>query len=80
MDLGLKNKTAIILASSKGLGKAAAFSLAKEGCRIAICARSEKNLQNTVDQIRHTANTEVHSAAFDVKNKNDLESFIKDTN
>ena len=41
MDLGLKGKTALVTAASKGLGKAAALALAREGAAVAIAARSE---------------------------------------
>jgi 3-oxoacyl-[acyl-carrier protein] reductase len=38
MDLGLKNRVAIVAASSQGIGKATAEAFAAEGCRLAICA------------------------------------------
>ncbi|MFA6505726.1 MAG: SDR family oxidoreductase [Treponemataceae bacterium] len=41
MDLGLKGKVALVTAASKGLGKASAMALAKEGARVAICSRGE---------------------------------------
>ena len=44
MDLGLKDRVAIVAAASKGLGKAVALGLAREGAKVAICARGEKDL------------------------------------
>ena len=44
MDLKLKNKNALVCASSEGLGKAAAIELAKEGANLMICSRNEKKL------------------------------------
>ena len=44
MDLGLKDKVAIITGSSRGLGLAAAQALAREGCRVTICARAPEQL------------------------------------
>ena len=41
MDLGLKDKVAVVGASSKGLGKAIALGLAEEGAKVTICARDE---------------------------------------
>ena len=45
MDLGLKDRVAIVAASSQGLGKAVAMGLAKEGARLALCARTESTLR-----------------------------------
>ena len=47
MDLGLKDKVAIVVGSSRGLGKAIASTLADEGCNLALCARGEGPLLET---------------------------------
>ena len=46
MNLGLKGKTALVTASSKGIGKAVAEELAAEGCNVAICSRTKEDLEN----------------------------------
>ena len=51
MEVNLKGKTALIGGSSKGLGKACALSLAKEGVNIVLCARGEEALQETKKEI-----------------------------
>ncbi len=51
MDLGLKDRVAVVAASSKGLGKAVALGLAREGARLAICARGEDELRRTSAEI-----------------------------
>lgn len=48
MDLGLKDKVAIVAGGSRGIGKAIAVSLAQEGCRLVVCARGEEALKETV--------------------------------
>ncbi|NNK71461.1 MAG: SDR family NAD(P)-dependent oxidoreductase, partial [Flavobacteriaceae bacterium] len=44
MDLGLKGKTALVAASSQGLGKAVAIELVKEGADVIICGRNIESL------------------------------------
>jgi 3-oxoacyl-[acyl-carrier protein] reductase len=51
MDLGLKDLVAIVTASSKGLGRATAVQLAREGTKVVICARGEEALYATRDEI-----------------------------
>lgn len=45
MDLGLKDRVAIVAASSQGLGKGVALALAREGAKLAICARTPDTIQ-----------------------------------
>jgi 3-oxoacyl-[acyl-carrier protein] reductase len=52
MDLGIAGKTAVVTASSKGLGRASAVALAAEGCNVAISARHEPALRDTEAAIR----------------------------
>ena len=52
MDLGLKDRVALVAASSQGLGKAVALGLAREGARLALCARHEPALQAAAEEIR----------------------------
>jgi 3-oxoacyl-[acyl-carrier protein] reductase len=51
MDLGLKDLVALVTASSKGLGRATAVQLAREGAKVVICARGEDALYATRDEI-----------------------------
>ena len=59
MDLGLKDKVAVVGASSKGLGKAIALGLAEEGAKVTICARDEDTLEETAAEIREKTGAEV---------------------
>ncbi|RKY75531.1 3-oxoacyl-ACP reductase, partial [candidate division KSB1 bacterium] len=51
MDLGIKNRVALVAASSRGLGKAVAWELAREGVKLVICARNKEILEQTADEI-----------------------------
>ena len=51
MNLNLKNKNAIVCASSQGLGKAAAIDLAKEGVNLAICSRDQEKIDKAKEEI-----------------------------
>src|ERR1700681_1654985 len=66
MDLELKNRVALVAASSQGLGLATAEAFAAEGCRVAMCARNQQTLQAAAEKIRKQHNVEVLAEAFDV--------------
>lgn len=78
MDLGIKGKAAMISAASKGLGKATALALAKEGCRLSLCARNQETLEKTCAELR-SLGAEVISAHVDVSSHEDLARWSKQT-
>ncbi len=79
MDLGIKGKTAIISASSKGLGKACAEELAAEGCNLTIFSRSLRNIKNTAQEIENKYHVKVLYLKADASNLNDLKYVVKNT-
>jgi 3-oxoacyl-[acyl-carrier protein] reductase len=66
MNLGLKDRVALVAASSQGIGRATAEAFAAEGCRVAMCARNQQTLQAAADKIRKQYDAEVIAEAFDV--------------
>jgi 3-oxoacyl-[acyl-carrier protein] reductase len=66
MDLGLKNKVAVVGGASKGIGKAAAFGFAREGANVVVCARDPEQLNNTADEIRRETGAEVLAVPGDL--------------
>lgn len=76
MDLGLKNRVAIVAASSQGIGKATAEAFAAEGCRLAICARNQNTLQSVAQNIQQQHKVDVYSEAFDVTDAVAVKQFV----
>ena len=70
MDLNLKNKNAIVCASSQGLGKAAAIDLALEGVNLAICSRDQDKIDKTKAEILKRTDNQIKVIAL----KTDLNS------
>ncbi|HWB90334.1 MAG TPA: SDR family oxidoreductase [Puia sp.] len=66
MDLQLKGKTALVLAASKGLGKACAAALAAEGADVIIGARNAATLERTADELRALGKGRVMAVPVDV--------------
>ena len=66
MELGIKGRTAIVCAASKGLGKGCAMALAKEGVNVVISARGAEALNATAEEIRKASGAKVTAIACDV--------------
>lgn len=79
MELGLKDKIAVVGASSKGLGRAIALGLAQERAKVTICARNSDTLKETADDIRRETGSEVLAITTDVSQPAEIESLIKQT-
>ncbi len=76
MDLGLKNRVALVAASSQGMGRATAEAFAAEGCHVAMCARNQQTLQAAADKIRKQYHAEVFAEAFDVTDAAAVKCFV----
>ena len=66
MDLGIKGRKAIVCAASKGLGKACAMSLAREGVDLVITARTADTLEATAEEIRRASGVRVTAVPGDI--------------
>jgi 3-oxoacyl-[acyl-carrier protein] reductase len=76
VDLGLEGKVALVAASSKGLGKASALALAREGARVTICARTEADLEAAAEEIRHETHAEVLAVPADLASPEGIQSVV----
>jgi 3-oxoacyl-[acyl-carrier protein] reductase len=77
MDLGLRDKGALVAASSRGLGKAIAYELSQEGARVAICARGQEGLEATADEIHQATGAEVFPVVADVSRSDDCQRLVE---
>lgn len=79
MDLGLQGKVAVVAASSKGLGKATAQILAREGALVTVNGRDANTLKVTADEIRAQSSADVHEIVADMRNPTDVVRLVEDT-
>jgi 3-oxoacyl-[acyl-carrier protein] reductase len=79
MDLGLKGRVAIVAASSKGMGKAAAMALAGEGARVTMLARGEADLVKAAKEVRERHGAEVLAVPADVTSYDDIRRVVRET-
>src|SRR4051812_18296021 len=66
MDLGLKDKVALVAAASRGLGRAIAEELAAEGAKLILCARNVDALKKAAEEIESKSGAPVTAVAGDV--------------
>ena len=75
MDYGLKGKIAVVTGGSDGIGRATAVQLAREGAKVAICARGQEKLDQTAAEIRKLGG-EVLAVSADMSKPADIERFF----
>lgn len=79
MDLGIKGKTALVIASSQGLGKAVATELAKEGANVMLTSRNEEALQEAKAEIEEVAIGRVSFYVCDITKPDEIKQLVKET-
>lgn len=78
MDLGIQGKKALVTGASKGIGKACALALAREGVAVALCARGKPALDQTVAELRALGAQAVGIQA-DMRNLDDCQRLLRET-
>ncbi len=76
MDLGLKGRVAIVAAASKGLGRAVADELAREGAEVALCARNATDLERAANEIGRATGRPVLWRVLDVTDQLGVKEFV----
>ncbi|EIM07246.1 3-oxoacyl-ACP reductase [Planococcus antarcticus DSM 14505] len=78
MDLGINGKVVVVMASSKGLGKATALEFAKEGATVIISSRNQQALDATATEIKEASgNQQVFSHVCDVSKEPDIQELFQ---
>ncbi len=80
MDLELKDRVALVAASSQGLGKAVALGLAREGAKLALCSRKADAVEAAAREIRGATGADVFAAAADVTDEHQVGAFVQRVN
>ena len=78
MDLGLKDKVAIVAASTKGLGKATALALAAEGANVIINGRQTQNIHDAVAEIRRKTGKTPLAVQCDLTRPEDIDRLFEE--
>jgi 3-oxoacyl-[acyl-carrier protein] reductase len=79
MDLKLNGKVAIVGGASKGLGRACAEELAREGAKVTICSRTKADLEKTASEIRESTRSEVFVYAGDLDKYESIKGVVAAT-
>jgi NAD(P)-dependent dehydrogenase (short-subunit alcohol dehydrogenase family) len=77
MDLQLQGKTAIVTGGSRGMGKAIAWQLAREGCDVAIGARTERPLREAAAEIAQETGHKIVPLIVDTLNAESIKGFVR---
>jgi NAD(P)-dependent dehydrogenase (short-subunit alcohol dehydrogenase family) len=78
MELGLKDKTALVTGASEGIGSAIARTLSAEGVRVAICARTESTLKTTAAEIASATGIPVVPIPADLRTLAGCQGFVEE--
>lgn len=79
MDLGLKDKVALVAGASQGLGKAVALGLAREGAHVAILSRDRARIQAAAKEIRDATGAPVLGIVADVSRGEEIDRAVSET-
>lgn len=80
MDLGLKNKIALVAAASRGLGRAVAEEFATEGASVVVCSRDTKSITQAAAEIAEKFGAHVLAVTADVTNPADVTRLVESAN
>ena len=77
MDLGIKDRVALVAAASQGIGYATALELAREGAQVFLCSSNEDRAVRAADRIAEATGATVVGVRADVTNDQDVRQFVR---
>jgi 3-oxoacyl-[acyl-carrier protein] reductase len=80
MDLQLTDRIAFVAGSSRGIGKAIASALLREGCRVCLTGRDRASLDTAVEQLRSSFDAKVHGIAGDLTQRSEIDAAFSEIN
>lgn len=78
METGLRNRVAIVAASSQGIGRATALAFAAEGAHLALCARQPEALETVAREASDRFGVKTFTSALDVSDDGAVRTFVQD--
>jgi 3-oxoacyl-[acyl-carrier protein] reductase len=79
MELGLEGRAALVGGASRGIGKAIAANLAREGCRVALCARNKQTLDAAAAEINSATGARALPIVCDMASYDDIKRAVAET-
>ncbi|CAI8035074.1 Peroxisomal 2,4-dienoyl-CoA reductase [Geodia barretti] len=76
MDFGLTDKKAFVVGASKGIGKAIALELAREGCDVAIASRTVTDLEQAAQEIAEATGRNIIAIAMDATSREQVDAAV----